>query len=541
MQNKLILQPDYTAWGETYQPCLPLNFEMQIPKNDPVRLLRQCIGGMNLTALYRTYGRIDKKLASPRQLLAILIYSGMNHLFSSRRIETACRRDVNFLYLLEGKPAPDHATISRFRSKHLASCIKELFAQMDILLQTLGVISLEHIFIDGTKIESVANKYKFVWKKTVLKNQAKLLEKLLVFIEQAEQQPSISVRHGKDLRLRHLKKMRKQLKRLQKKQGLVFVHGSGRRKSVLQKALEKLDEFIARWKDYQKKLRIMGTRNSFAKTDHDATFMRMKEDAMKNGQLKPAYNIQCGVDAEFITWATVGPQPTDTATLIPFLEDFHAHVKERYAKVIADAGYESEENYVYLKANGQAAYIKPNNYERAKTRAWKNDIGRFENMTYLSDEDAYLCANGRKLKVTGTKTVRNKTGYTSVKTCYTAEDCNGCERKAECIRSRSKLPLEERTKSLEVAKTFHEERAASKARLTSDEGIRLRVNRSIQAEGAFANIKADMGFRRFLSRGNANVLVETMLLAMAHNFGKLHQKIQRGCGGQYLFPVDVAA
>ena len=472
---------------------------MQIPKNDPVRLLRQCIGGMNLTALYRTYGRIDKKLASPRQLLAILIYSGMNHLFSSRRIETACRRDVNFLYLLEGKPAPDHATISRFRSKHLASCIKELFAQMDILLQTLGVISLEHIFIDGTKIESVANKYKFVWKKTVLKNQAKLLEKLLVFIEQAEQQLSISVRHGKDLRLRHLKKMRKQLKRLQKKQGLVFVHGSGRRKSVLQKALEKLDEFIARWKDYQKKLRIMGTRNSFAKTDHDATFMRMKEDAMKNGQLKPAYNIQCGVDAEFITWATVGPQPTDTATLIPFLEDFHAHVKERYAKVIADAGYESEENYVYLKANGQAAYIKPNNYERAKTRAWKNDIGRFENMTYLSDEDAYLCADGRKLTV------------------------------------------EERTKCLAVAKTFHEERAASKARLTSEEGIQLRVNRSIQAEGVFANIKADMGFRRFLSRGNANVLVETMLLAIAHNFGKLHQKIQRGYGKQYLFPIEVAA
>jgi len=175
--------------------------------------------------------------------------------------------------------------------------------------------------------------------------------------------------------------------------------------------------------------------------------------------------------------------------------------------------------------NGQAAYIKPNNYERAKTRAWKNDIGRFENMTYLRDEDAYLCADGRKLTVTGTKTVKRKTGYVSVKTCYTAEDCSGCERKAECIRSRSKLPLEERTKCLEVAKTFHEERAASKARLTSEEGIQLRVNRSIQAEGVFANIKADMGFRRFLSRGNANVLVETMLLAMAHNFGKLHQKI----------------
>ena len=205
------------------------------------------------------------------------------------------------------------------------------------------------------------------------------------------------------------------------------------------------------------------------------------------------------------------------------------------------AGYESEENYVYLKANGQAAYIKPNNYERAKTRAWKNDIGHFENMTYLSDEDAYLCADGRKLTVTGTKTVKSKTGYASVKTCYKAEDCSGCRRKAECMRGRSKLPLEERTKCLEVAKTFHEERAASKARLTSEEGIQLRVNRSIQAEGVFANIKADMGFRRFLSRGNANVLVETMLLAMAHNFGKLHQKIQRRCGRQHLFSVEVAA
>ena len=117
----------------------------------------------------------------------------------------------------------------------------------------------------------------------------------------------------------------------------------------------------------------------------------------------------------------------------------------------------------------------------------------------------------------------------------------GYERKAECMRARSKLPLEERTKCLEVAKTFHEERAASKARLTSEEGIQLRVNRSIQAKGVFANIKADMGFRRFLSRCNANVLVETMLLAMAHNFGKLHQKIQRGYGKQYFFPVEVAA
>lgn len=144
-------QRDYTSFEGSYQVFLPFNLEFQIDKDDPVRLLRHCIGGMDITALEKTYQRIDRNLASPRQMLAIIVYAGMNH---------------NFMYLLEGKPVPDHTTIARFRSKHLASCIKELFAQMDFMLEDMGAISLQDIFIDGTKIESVANKYKFVWKKS---------------------------------------------------------------------------------------------------------------------------------------------------------------------------------------------------------------------------------------------------------------------------------------------------------------------------------------------------------------------------------------
>ena len=160
-------QKDYTSLGGSYQVFLPLNLEFQVSKDDPVRLLRHCIGGMDITALEKTYQRIDRNLASPRQMLAIVVYAGMNHIFSSRRIKLACKRDINFMYLLEDKPVPDHTTIARFRSKHLASCIKELFAQMDFMLEEAGAISLQDIFIDGTKIESVANKYKFVWKKSV--------------------------------------------------------------------------------------------------------------------------------------------------------------------------------------------------------------------------------------------------------------------------------------------------------------------------------------------------------------------------------------
>lgn len=120
----------------------------------------------------------------------------------------------------------------------------------------------------------------------------------------------------------------------------------------------------------------MGDRNSFSKTDHDATFMRMKEDKQKNGQLKPAYNVQFGTDAEYIVWISAGPQCTDITMLIPFLDSLKEKQHRVAEKIIADSGYESEENYVYLEKNKQLAFIKPSNYEISKTRKYKTDISR---------------------------------------------------------------------------------------------------------------------------------------------------------------------
>ena len=152
--------------------------------------------------------------------------------------------------------------------------------------------------------------------------------------------------------------------------------------------------------------------------------MRMKEDAMGNGQLKPAYNLQHGVDSEYITWLTIGPQPTDTTTLIPFLKDAQEHLKFKYKNITADAGYESEENYLFLESNGQLSYIKPANYEISKTRKYKNDIGKIENMEYDSAANSYICRNGKKLEWERVRHVKSKTGYVSEKTIYKCEDCN---------------------------------------------------------------------------------------------------------------------
>ncbi len=226
--------------------------------------------------------------------------------------------------------------------------------------------------------------------------------------------------------------------------------------------------------------------------------MRMKEDAMGNGQLKTAFNLQHGVDAEYITWLTIGPQPTDTSTLIPFLKE--------------------TEEYLAFK--------------------YKNDIGRIENMNYDGTSDSYTCRNGKHLYFTCVRHSKSKTGYVSEKNIYQCTECQGCPYKKDCIKGNNcKTPMEERNKVLSVAKTFLRYREEDLKRILSEEGILLRINRSIQAEGSFGELKQDMQFRRYLSRGTSNVLAESVLLAMARNINKLHNKIQKGKTGRHLFPL----
>jgi transposase len=539
MTKHINLQKNYSLNQSGYQLKLPLNIETIIPEDDSVRLLSQFVEAMDLTDLYSAYERINS--VSPRTLLKIVLYSYMNGDYSSRSMELNCKRDINFMFLLEGAPAPDHATFARFRSIHFAPCARRILAEMSNALFDLGEISGETVFIDGTKIEAAANKYTFVWKKAVTKNQTKLLIKLADFVAECEQLYDLKIVYGDTVKMKHVKKLRKKLYALKQSEKVVFVHGIGKRKTPLQKSIETLEEYLSRLKKYNHQIHICGRRNSYSKTDHDATFMRMKEDAMGNGQLKPAYNLQHGVDSEYITWLTIGPQPTDTTTLIPFLKDAEEHLKFKYKNITADAGYESEENYVFLEENGQLSYIKPANYEISKTRKYRNDIGKIENMEHDAESDVYICRNAKRLTPDHVRHSKSKTGYVSEKTIYKCEDCSGCPYKAECIKGNNcKTPLEERTKILQVARTFLKYRQEGLKRILTDEGIVFRMNRSIQAEGSFGDLKQDMQFRRYVSKGTSNVLAESILLAMARNINKLHNKIQKGRTGTHLFPVKSA-
>ena len=496
-------QVDYTAYGTGYQVCLPINMEKMIPSDEPVRLLSAVLEELDYSKLAATYSRKGRIEYSPSLLFKIVVYARIRRIYSSREIERACRENVNFMYLLEGQRAPDHNTIARFLSEHLPEAVEDLLRQLVNLLAAHGEISFDEsaVFIDGTKIEANAGRYTFVWKIKVSKNQVKLGEKI------AEELPLLLEKAGADIvlpkqiTLQQLKKLRKRLYAEKERRQVEFVHGKGHRKSGLQKAIETLNNWLERLKRYNLDIHICGERNSYSKTDPDATFMHMKEDHMKNGQLKPAYNVNVATVSEYIIGNYISSDRSDSKTFIPFLDKLRGMYPVK--RVVVDSGYESEENYHYADESEQLSlFVKPSNHEQKKKRKYQTDIGRRENMPYDAEKDEYTCAQGKKLSAVATKIRKSESGYAQEVTVYECPDCSGCPMKAECIRQKKtdRIPLEERVKRLNVSKYFLTQREAMEEKISTEEGILLRINRSIQAEGVFATIKEDMNFRRFMMR-----------------------------------------
>ncbi len=344
MNKKLIQHKNYTEFNGYYQLVLPLDFEVLIPEDDSVRLLSHILEELNYTKLYKAYSSTGRKPAvDPKTMFKVLTYAYSNNIYSSRNIETACKRDINFMWLLQGKSKPDHSTIARFRKDYLPTAIEDIFYQMVQYLHTIEEVKFENLFVDGTKIEANANRYTFVWRKVVNKNEAKMFEKITACFEDINRSYLTNFSISKESILVDLKQVLEYLKDKQKEDKIEFVHGIGKRKTQLQKFTEQIEEFKERQEKYNNHNLLFKGRNSYSKTDTDATFMHMKDDHMRNAQLKPAYNVQIGVESEYVTGVGIFQDRNDIATLIPFLKNMESNLGRHYENVIADSGYESED------------------------------------------------------------------------------------------------------------------------------------------------------------------------------------------------------
>ena len=481
-----------------------------------MRLLWEILEGMDFTVYEK-----ETTTWSTQEQFAIWILGILNGIYSSRKLEESCRNDIRFMWLLGGKRAPDHSSLSRFRQKVLPELLEEVFPQLQEYLVSIGETDYETVYIDGTKLEANANRYRFVWRKSVEKYLERVKEKA------AEICPGADSRGQLDEQVRHL---RGEMTR----QKIEWVSGPGHRKHELQRLVEEAETLSGRWKGYEKQLSIMGTgRNSYAKTDTDATFMRMKEDHMRNGQLKPGYNIQLAVNSEYITGYHVSCDRTDSAALIPLLEKMEKQHRRKYKSITADAGYESLENYTYLKENGQMSFIKPSNYEQRRKKS--NWVGRMQDMVYDAHTDSFTCQNGKTLSFAYKGKQRSATDFESKYSLYKCADCSGCP-----LRQRFSKAAQQESKQLKVSWDFVRFRENSLENITTPKGIQYRVNRSIQSEGTFGILKQDWGFRRFLTRGNINIQAQIGLLAFAFNIKKLQAKRFDGRSGSHLFLLSSA-
>lgn len=501
-------KPKFKSYNQGQVSLFPPSLDEKVPQNSPARIINQIVDNLDLSKVFDTYKGGGTTAYNPRMMLKVVLYSYLNNIYSSRKIEQALTDRVSFMWL-SGNQTPDHNTINRFRSSHLKDSIHEVFTQVVVMLVEMGCLSLEVAYIDGTKIESRANRYTFVWRKSIEKHKERLEEKIhkvLGMIEEGiaqdnnpEEDPPTPF-NSEEIRKR-----------------VAQINRENRSKEE-QKAIKTLEnKLLPKLEEYERHLDTLANRNSYSKTDTDATFMRMKEDHMLNGQLKPAYNVQISTENQFISHYDFYPNPTDTLTLIPFLNSFENRYNILPGKVVADSGYGSEENYEFMQENDIEPFVKFNYFHKEQKRAFKKNGFLSQNLYYNSEEDYYVCPMGQHMNKVGKKRSKTASGYTSTATIYEAKNCKGCPLKCLCSNAKG-------NRRVEVNHNLNRHKQKVRELLTSEEGIYHRSQRPIEPESVFGQTKSNKRYNRFRHFNKDKVLMDFAIFAIAFNLGKLHLK-----------------
>ena len=489
---------------------LPPSLDELVPENHMVRVVDAVIDRLDISDILSTYRGGGNSAFNPKMMLKVLVFAYLSNVYSSRRIEELLKRDIYFMWLA-GMKRPDFRTINYYRGKRLKVGFDTVFTQVVRLLHEEGFVSLKVQYIDGTKIESVANKYTFVWRGSVEKYDARLKAKTEALLRQIEQNHAIENQENPVPEELTAEEVTKRVERIKEK---VDADNLGKEE---RKALKQIEtDSVPRMNRYKEQLETMGSRNSYSKTDPDATFMRMKEDAMLNGQLKPGYNVQISTENQFITNFGIYQRPTDTLTMISYLESFKARYGMQSEEIVADSGYGSEENYEYMFSNGMTPYVKYNMFHVEQRRGYRNNPFRVSNLFYNPDDDFYVCPMGQKLKFIRQEKRYTASGYQQTVSVYRASRCEGCPLRGQCHKSK-------RDRQIEVNHTLDDYKARARELLTSEQGIKHRSNRPIEPEAVFGQIKECGRFRRLRLKGLTGAKIDFGLKALAHNLRKLAQ------------------
>jgi Transposase and inactivated derivatives len=503
-------RPLFKAYSQHQQFLFPPSLDSMIDVNHPVRVVDEVIDRVDIDIIVKKYKGGGTTSYHPRMLLKVLVYGYLNNIYSSRRIEASIKENIYFMWLA-GMQQPDHRTVNRFRSERLRNILKEVFAQIVMMLVDSGHVSLKEIYTDGSKIESVANRYSFVWGKAIktsrdrIKQQLKELwaytQKVAAEEKDDDTPPGFDKIDSKAVK-ETIDKIDAALKDIEK---------------VDTKVTQKLNYAKKHWpaklKQYAKQEKILAGRNSYSKTDPGGTFMRMKEDYMKNGQLKPAYNVQISTNNQFVVNYSLHHNPTDTKTLIPHLKQHKKLYGTSPQVQVADAGYGSEENYQFLDKHQIEAYVKPTDFDRRQHNNYHPNPFNSDQLEYDADKDIYLCPSGTPMKNIGQRK-KKEGGILKTYTMYKASGCRNCPLRDACHKQKGNRIIHVNHRGRQLKQKAYE-------RLKTEQGIYYRKRRPADVEPVFGNIKSNKNFKRFLLKGVAKTEIEWGLLCIAHNLKKI--------------------
>jgi transposase len=517
---------NHSEYFTPIQMKFPVDLEKIIEISDPIYTFNEIMNEVDLRKYLVVKGN---KVGRPRldsiKLLKIILFAFMEFGYVSlRRIEALCKTDIRFIWLLDGMEAPSFMTIANFINEFLLDSIESIFNEINSYIFEKENVDLNHVYIDGTKLEANANKYSWVWKKSCITNRNKMFLRITRLIEDINNSDltylNVEIGTRQEYSVEYVEYILNEYEKLMKVDTATFVYGSGKRKTTVQKHYEKLSEYLERLKQYSHHIKTCGeNRNSYSKTDIDATFMRNKRDYMGNDQLLPAYNVQVGICDEYIAVMDVQQFTSDMDCFIPLMEKFHRTYRFYPKYPVADAGYGSYNNYLFCHRNGMGKYMKFTMFNKETTdKKYHEDM--FRAVNFKRDENGNLiCPNNKKFNYLYSRPVKgNKFGRTEE--LYQCEDCNGCQYREKCHKSESNRII----RLNEELTSFHKEVINN---LECVHGALLRMNRSIQAEGTYGTIKWNRAYTRVRRRGLKSVIFEFSAICLGFNLHKYHLKKQK--------------
>ena len=505
-----------------YQLKMPLEISKIIEISDPVYTFCEVMDHVDLNKyLAVKESRTGRPRYDSEKLLKVILFAFMEHGYCSvRDIEKLCKTDIRFMWILDEDDAPSFMTIDNFMRDTLSKSIEEIFTEINTYIFAEEEVDLNHIYLDGTKLIANANKYSWVWKKSSLKNREKTFLKVTSLLEEINElivYQGVQFGTREEYAIEYLEEITEKYISVTGIKPEEIVRGRGHHKTQEQRLYDRLIEYTEKLKKYADHIRICGEeRNSYSKTDNDATFMRMKTDYMGNDQLLPGYNIQLGICDEYIAVYDIKQYASDMDCFQPLMSRFYDIYGFYPEYPVADAGYGSFNNYLFCEQHGMKKFMKFTMYNKeTEDKKYHNDPYRAVNFP-INGNGYPICPNGKEFHYLATRKIKGNQ-YGRTEELYQCEDCSDCQLKQNCHKSKDNRIV----RLNEELSAFHEEVLCN---LNCLHGALLRMNRSIQAEGAFGSIKWNHAYTRARRRGLDGIMFEISLICSSFNLHKYHLK-----------------